>query len=136
MALLSEYAAEPIGGGRELAADARRELVPGLRRHPAAFVLLAHAGADAVGVAVCFVGYSTFAARPLVNVHDLAVTAAWRRRGVARVLLEAVAARARELGCCKVTLEVREDNAPAQALYRSLGFDGGEPRALFWQMSL
>jgi ribosomal protein S18 acetylase RimI-like enzyme len=36
--------------------------------------------------------------------------------------LERVEARGRELGCCKLTLEVREDNDRAQRLYRKCGF--------------
>ena len=46
-----------------------------------------------------FVGFSTFAASPLINIHDLHVEPEWRRQGVARLLLEAVEARARALGC-------------------------------------
>jgi len=65
---------------------------------------------------------STFAARPLLNLHDLAVLPERRGLGVGRALLEAVEARARDLGCCKLTLEVRQDNARAQALYESFGF--------------
>ncbi len=87
-------------------------------------VLLALDGAsgEALGVATCFRGWSTFAARPLLNVHDLAVLPAHRRRGVARALLAAVEEAARREGAAKVTLEVRPDNAPAQALYRACGF--------------
>jgi ribosomal protein S18 acetylase RimI-like enzyme len=45
-------------------------------------------------------------------------------------LIEAVEARARALGCGKVTLEVREDNVSAHRLYQRLGFgDGGRGAA-------
>jgi len=86
---------------------------------------------QAAGIVTCFVGFSTFAARPLVNVHDLHVTKDYRRRGVARLLLEAVEKKARELGCCKLTLEVQENNHAALALYRGFGFVNGqyEPEA-------
>ena len=54
-----------------------------------------------------------------------------RRRGVAVRLLAAVEA-PRELGCCKVTLEVRVDNAAARWLYAALGFSlGGSPYELW-----
>jgi ribosomal protein S18 acetylase RimI-like enzyme len=79
-----------------------------------------------VGVAVCFLSFCTFEARRLINVHDLAVAPGHRRRGVGRRLLEAVEAGARELGCCRITLEVREDNAPARALYARFGMAGLE----------
>ncbi len=39
------------------------------------------------------------------------------------MLLERIEAKARELNCCRITLEVREDNAVARGLYRKVGFD-------------
>lgn len=38
-------------------------------------------------------------------------------------------ARARQLGCCKLTLEVREDNERARSLYKSVGFGDFAPGA-------
>ncbi len=124
--LLDAYAADPMGAGVPLPAASRRELVPGLRAVPGATVLLARVDEEPVGVAVCFTGFSTFRARRLTNVHDLAVLARWRGQGIGRRLLAAVQDLARERGHCKVTLEVRADNAAARALYRSLGFGAGE----------
>ena len=94
-----------------------------------------------VGIAVCFVGFSTFMARPLLNIHDLAVIPAYRRQGVGRLLLERVAAKGQELGCCKLTLEVRADNHSAQRLYEAVGFDnaasyGGAVRVWFLEKRL
>jgi len=102
---------------------------------------LAYVGEDAMGLANCFTGFSTFAVRPLVNIHDLAVAAEWRGRGIGRALLGAVEAHARELGAAKVTLEVLSGNEPAKALYRAVGFgdyvlDPEKGHALFWQKSL
>lgn len=136
--LLDGYVREPIIGGRPLPEDTKRALVPALRRHPTTRVLLAYAGDEAVGIAVCFLGFSTFAARPLINVHDLAVRADWRKRGVGRRLLRAVEERARATGCCRLTLEVRGDNDPARELYASLGFasDAGDTPTLFLSRSL
>jgi ribosomal protein S18 acetylase RimI-like enzyme len=85
-------------------------------------VFLALDDATPIGIAVCFVGFSTFAARPLINIHDLAVVPECRGQGVGRLLLERVEAKGRELGCCKLTLEVREDNHRAQRLYQKFGF--------------
>ena len=122
LALLDEYARDPIGQSKALSEEARARVIPGLRAHPAAFVLLACDGADRIGVAVCFRGFSTFAGLPLINIHDLAVTARHRRKGAGRALLEDVLRRARDTGCAKVTLEVRDDNEPAMQLYKRLGF--------------
>ena len=122
LALLDEYAREPIGQSKALSEDVRARVIPGLRAQPGAFVLLACDGADRIGVAVCFRGFSTFAGLPLINIHDLAVTARHRRKGVGRALLEDILRRARDAGCAKVTLEVRDDNEPARQMYERLGF--------------
>jgi ribosomal protein S18 acetylase RimI-like enzyme len=120
--VLDSYASDPVGGGEPLAADVRERLVPALRDHPTALVLLAIAGGRSVGVAVCFLGFSTFQARPLLNIHDLAVLPDWRGKGVGRSLLDAAEDRARRHGCCRLTLEVQDDNGRALALYGSFGF--------------
>jgi ribosomal protein S18 acetylase RimI-like enzyme len=122
VAVLDSYAADRVGGGRPLSVDVRTRLVPSLRDHPTALVLLAFFGEEPVGLAVCFFGLSTFRALPLLNIHDLAVLPPYRGKGVGRELLRAAEEHARRKGCCKLTLEVQDDNTRAQALYRSFGF--------------
>lgn len=132
VACVVSYAADPMGGSQELAHEVREAMVPGLRAAPAARVWLARAGARPLGVCVVLEGFSTFAAKPRWNVHDLAVVPEARGLGIGRRLLEAVIAAATEAGCAAVSLEVRPDNAPARHLYASLGFgDGGTPMD-FW----
>jgi ribosomal protein S18 acetylase RimI-like enzyme len=121
--LVDAYAQDPLASRQRLPDEVRARLADGLRNHPTTIVFLAIDKGKPAGVAVCFLGFSTFAARPLINVHDLAVLAGSRRRGLGRLLLRHVEMKARELGCCKVTLEVREDNSAARALYRHVGFD-------------
>lgn len=121
VALTRAYAADPMGMGREPDPAALVRLIPGLRAHGGAVVLLAFDGAEAIGLATCFRGFSTFAARPLLNVHDLAVLPSHRGRGVGAALLAAVEAHARATGCCKVTLEVMDHN-PARRLYQRCGY--------------
>ena len=120
--LLDSYAREPVAGARPLSADVRLRLPGALRAHPTTVAFLAFADDEPVGVAVGFLGLSTFHARPLLNVHDLAVLPGWRGRGVGRALLEAVETEAVRRGCCKLTLEVQEDNEPARRLYDRFGF--------------
>jgi ribosomal protein S18 acetylase RimI-like enzyme len=120
--LINAYARDPMGDGRDLPGGVRDRLISGLQQHPTTLILLAFDAATPVGVAVCFVGFSTFTARPLINIHDLAVIPDYRGRGIGRLLLEGVEAKGRELGCCKLTLEVREDNHRAQRLYQRFGF--------------
>jgi GNAT superfamily N-acetyltransferase len=138
--LLDAYARDPTGGGQPLTEDVRTRLIPALREHPTTVVLLAFDGVRPVGIATCFLGFSTFAARPLLNLHDLAVVPDCRRRGVGRELLLAVEEKARALGCTKVTLEVLEAN-PARQLYEAMGYASpiyykGSGQALFLAKSL
>lgn len=56
------------------------------------------------------------------DINNVAVLAEQRGQGYGRQLLQAVLARAFGLGCKRLTLEVRPSNAPALALYQSLGF--------------
>lgn len=123
IAVLDSYASASVGGGKPLAPDVRERLIPMLREHPTSLVLLAFVDDEPVGVAVCFFGLSSFRARPLLNIHDLAVLPQYHGRGVGRALLEAVEERARRKGCCKLTLEVLDDNTRARDLYRRFGFD-------------
>lgn len=120
--VLNTYAADPVGGGQPLASEVRERLVPTLRDHPTALVLLALVDQRPAGIAVCFFGLSTFQARPLLNIHDLAVVPEHRGRGIGRALLAAAEEHAIKRGCCKLTLEVQDDNGRARALYESFGF--------------
>ena len=122
LAVLDAYAQGEMGGGAPLDADVKRRLPEALRAQSNAVVLLACEGAAVVGIATCFVGFSTFAARPLLNVHDLAVLPAVQGRGIGRALLAAAEAHARARGFAKLTLEVREDNVRARGLYKERGF--------------
>jgi ribosomal protein S18 acetylase RimI-like enzyme len=130
------YCRDAFGDGKPLSPDAREALIPGLVRHGGARVFLAYDGERPIGVAICLVGFSSFRGKPLVNIHDIAVSPEFRGSGVGRKLLAAVEADARQLGCCKVTLEVRSDNVRAQGLYRSVGFKPSEPETLFWSQPL
>lgn len=141
VALLDEYAGDPMGGGEPLGEAARDRLIPGLKATPGAFSVIARADGTAVGLANCFMGFSTFAGAPLVNIHDMVVTAAQRGKRVGRTMFAVIEAVARERGACKVTLEVLEGNKGARALYASLGYGdyGLDPemgRAIYWQKRL
>jgi GNAT superfamily N-acetyltransferase len=120
--VLDSYASDAIGLGEPLSPEVRARLPEGLRNHPTTLVLLAFASERPVGIAICFLGFSSFNALPLLNIHDLAVIPAWRGKGVGKALLAAVEARAVERGCCKLTLEVQDHNSRARALYEHVGF--------------
>ncbi|WP_304303574.1 GNAT family N-acetyltransferase [Pseudacidovorax intermedius] len=140
--LLDAYACDPAGGGQPLDAEAKRQLPAALAARPQAFSVLAYDAQDEpVGLINCFEGFSTFACRPLVNVHDVVVLAHARGQGVAQQMLAVVEEEARRRGACKLTLEVLSGNAPALNAYRRAGFDGYEldpayGKAMFLQKKL
>lgn len=140
VALLDAYARDPMGGGEPLS-DAVKARLPGDQAaNPQAFSLLARLDGEAVGLANCFMGYSTFAAAPLVNIHDLAVLPETRGKGIGKALIAAIEAEALKRGACKVTLEVLSGN-PARRLYAACGYgdyhlDPATGHALFWQKRL
>jgi GNAT superfamily N-acetyltransferase len=141
VAMLDAYMRDPMEGGEPPSERVKRELVPGLRAHPACYILLAYRDGQPVGFTICFLGFSTFMARPLINIHDIFVDSSLRGAGIGGMLLERIEAKARELNCCRLTLEVREDNRVARGLYRKVGFDrvvvGAERVAMeFWHKPL
>jgi ribosomal protein S18 acetylase RimI-like enzyme len=136
--LMDTYARDPAGGGEGLSEFTRNNLVSALAARPFIFGVLAFDGATAVGLINAIEGFSTFACRPLVNVHDVVVAPSHRGRGVGGRMFAEIEAIARERGACKLTLEVLEGNAAAKALYRRLGFaayqlDPAMGQALFLQ---
>lgn len=121
--MLDTYARDPVGGGHGLGDFARANLVPCLAALPQAFSVLAFDGQTPVGLVNCLEGFSTFACRPLVNVHDVVVLASHRGQRVAEHMLQLVEQIARERNACKLTLEVLSGNAGANRLYARFGFD-------------
>lgn len=120
--LLDAYARDPAGGGEPLSEYARCNLASQLVARPFIFSVLAFDGNLAVGLVNAIEGFSTFACRPLVNVHDVVVLESHRGRGIATQMFETVEAIACERGACKLTLEVLDGNAAARTLYQRLGF--------------
>jgi ribosomal protein S18 acetylase RimI-like enzyme len=120
--LIDAYASDPMGNGQTLGDEVLKNLIPALRQHPTTYVFLAYQEGQAIGLAICFLGFSTFAAKPLMNIHDLAVLPDCRGQGIGTSLLQEVARKAREMGCCKLTLEVQENNLRARRVYENIGF--------------
>jgi GNAT superfamily N-acetyltransferase len=140
VALLDAYARDPMGGGEPLRDEVKARLAGDLAANSHAFSLLARLDDQAVGLANCFMAYSTFAAAPLVNIHDLAVLPGYRGKGIGKALLGAVEVEALKRGACKITLEVLSGN-PARHLYAREGYgdyqlDPATGHALFWQKRL
>ncbi|MEN8695327.1 MAG: GNAT family N-acetyltransferase [Akkermansiaceae bacterium] len=122
--IMDEYANGLIGGEGALPQETRANLISTLNERSDCHVILGMDDGTPVGVAICFEGFSTFACQPLLNIHDFAISPPYRGQGLATVMLVNVEAMARDLGCGKLTLEVRERNDVAKHVYEKYGFAG------------
>ncbi len=122
--LLDAYASDPAGGGEPLSDFVKTHLVRELAARPQAYSVLAFDGEAPVGLVNCIEGFSSFACKPLVNVHDVAVLASHRGRGIAEAMLAEAERIAVERGAVKMTLEVLAGNVPAMRLYQRVGYAG------------
>ncbi|MGL4767024.1 MAG: GNAT family N-acetyltransferase [Formosimonas sp.] len=132
--LLNEYALDPMGGGVELTAYVKENLVAKLRKRQGVHVILAFVDEQPVGLINAFEGFSTFACQSLLNIHDVVVSSAFRGQGVAQKMLNKAEELAQNLGCCKITLEVLASNHKAQASYHTSGY--ADTGMQFWQKKL
>ena len=141
VALLDAYAQDPMGGGEALAPWVKQNLLAALAERPFAFSWMAYVGDKPAGLINAFEGFSTFACKPLLNIHDAIVLQEFRGLQLSQHLLAAVEQKARAMGCCKITLEVLTGNQPAQKAYEKFGFasyvlDPAAGHAIFWQKKL
>ena len=136
--LLNDYAQDEMGGGEALPDSVQVNLAVELAKLPHAFTVICYVDGEPAGLANCFMGFSTFKCKPLINIHDLSVVERFRGQGISQMLLAKVEEQAKIKDCCKVTLEVLEGNEAARHSYLKFGFDGYEldpkmGKALFWQ---
>lgn len=94
----------------------------GFGARPRFSCLIAEQDGEALGLALYFPTYSTFAGEAGLYVEDLVVRQDARGRGVGRALLAACAAEAEREGCARLMLSVLDWNHPARRLYEKLGF--------------
>jgi GNAT superfamily N-acetyltransferase len=139
--LLNEYAKDPMGGGAELSDFVKTNLISEMAKRASVHAILAFVNGKPAGLANCIEGFSTFACKPLLNIHDMVVLAEYRGQGISSLLLKKAEELAKSMGCCKLTLEVLEGNKTAQAAYVANGFMGYQlvsemGQAMFWQKKL
>lgn len=140
--MLNHYAEDPMGGGESLSSATKANLIAEMAKRDTVFSFLAwDDNGDAIGLVNCVEGFSTFAAKPLCNVHDIAVKDDYRGQGIAQKLFDAVKEESRKRGCCKLTLEVLSGNEPARLAYKKYGFQPYEldpeiGNAEFWEMKI
>ncbi|WP_069132155.1 GNAT family N-acetyltransferase [Rhodohalobacter halophilus] len=127
-----QYARDAMGMKRPLDDHVKSVLIDNLKAFPSYIGFLAFIDGQPAGIANCVYSFSSFKARKVINIHDLAVNPQFRGNGIGEALLAEVERKAKEENCCKVTLEVREDNR-ARHLYERAGFSYGEPRMFFME---
>ncbi len=139
--LLNGYALDPMGGAEELCEYSRKNLAASLAKIPHAFSVLAYVDGKPAGLINCFEAFSTFACKPVVNIHDVTVSSEFRGLGLSQKMMEKVETISRERGACKLTLEVLQGNEVARNSYIKYGFKGYEldpamGKAEFWEKKL
>ncbi|MEW9897511.1 GNAT family N-acetyltransferase [Chitinivorax sp. PXF-14] len=91
-------------------------------RKAESLLLVADAGDGLAGFIQMYPTFSSLAADRIYTLEDLFVDPAYRGHGVGRQLMTAAAAAGRERGAVQLVLSTATDNATAQALYESLGW--------------
>ena len=134
--LLNEYMCDPMGDAEPLDENGLKRLVDGMAAHPSSVTLMLTCEGRTVGLVNGFFNFSTFKAMPFLSIHDVYVDKACRGRGLGRRLMRKMTEIARDNGCSKLTLEVREDNAPARRVYSGEGYGECDHKMSFWEKSL
>ena len=97
-------------------------------RAPTAHVWVLEAAGELVGSLVLLTRKRMQSAR----IYSVIVLPRMRGQGLAAKLVAAAESHTRKLGLDAVTLEVREDNSAARALYRKLGYVEERPLPAFY----
>ncbi|PWE00571.1 GNAT family N-acetyltransferase [Marinilabilia rubra] len=132
--LLNAYMLDDMGLNKPLEPEHAEKVIFDIKQHVSYIgFLVEDENGSFLALANCFVNYSTFAAKPLINIHDLIVHPDARKMGVGQALLRGIEKYAHQNGYCRVNLEVRNDNHKALALYKKAGFRECQPPMYFWE---
>lgn len=134
--LLDDYMRDEIGTGKPMPAGLGPRLINGLRNHAGYIGFFVCIGNDFAALANCNLNFSTWQAKPLINIHDFIVSSSFRNRGIGMYLLKEIEQYALQKGYCRINLEVRIDNYKAQNLYRKAGYTECTPSNYFWELRL
>jgi GNAT superfamily N-acetyltransferase len=88
---------------------------------PAAGALFVHCDGEVAGYAIYYFTFSSFVGRAGIWLEDIYVRPSFRRRGLGRRLIGAVARIGMERGCGRFELTALKWNTRALDLYRGLG---------------
>lgn len=141
LTLMSHYACDPMGGGEDLSDYAKANLVSTILKRTDMVILLVFKQDKPAALLTAIEGFSTFACKPMFNIHDVAVTKEFRGLGLTGMLFSGIEEIARQRGYCKISLEVLSGNQIAKNAYTKYGYsdyqlDPCHGSALFWTKSL
>lgn len=141
LTLMSHYACDPMGGSKDLSEFAKSNLVSTLLTRSDVTIILIFKEDKPAALLTAIEGFSTFACKPLFNVHDLVVFKDFRGQGLTAKLFSKIEQIAKQRGYCKITLEVLSGNEVAKNAYMKEGYsdyelDPEHGHALFWNKSL
>lgn len=136
LSLLDDYMQDEMGISSPMPEKLAPRIIDGLKKHSAYLGFFVCIDCKYVALANCNLNFSTWQAKPLINIHDFIVSPKFRGQGVGHFLLSEISRYAKQNGCNKVTLEVRNDNVKAQRLYKKIGFSDCEPPMYFWQKKI
>ena len=131
--LLDHYMQDEMGIGEAMPPGLGPTIIDGLKKHKSYLGFLVAVDNQFAALANCNLNFSTWRAKPLINIHDFIVSPRFRNRGVGLFLLKAIEDYARENNYCRINLEVRHDNYKAQNLYKKAGFKECNPNNYFWE---
>lgn len=134
--LLNDYMNDPMGNNRPMPKMLAPQIISGLKQHPAFIGFFVMSGDQFAGLAICNINFSTFRAKPLLNIHDFIIAPEFRGIGAGQFLLNGVISFASQNGFCRINLEVRENNLAAKSLYKKLGFNDCVPKMMFWEKKI
>lgn len=136
ISLLNDYMEDEMGWNKSMPKGLGVKVIEGLTAQNNFIGFFVRINGEYAGLANCFINFSTWQAKQLLNIHDLIVSPNHRRLGVGEYLLNEIHNFCANNEMCKVTLEVRDDNTKAQALYKKVGYKPMDPEYLFWTVDV
>jgi len=131
--LLNDYMNDPMGNNAPMDESLAPQIIAGLKTYAGYLGFFVLSGDQFAGLANCNQNFSTFKAKPILNIHDFIVAPEFRTIGAGHFLMNGILDYASKNGFCRVNLEVREDNHAAKSLYLKVGFSECEPPMHFWE---
>lgn len=134
--LFEQYMLDPMGDADTLEINQQEKLIEELAKRPYASIFFVLLDNKIAGFSTLFELFSTFKVMPYLYIHDFVIDKSCRGKGLGKIFMEFIVNLAKEKGCCKIALEVREDNAAAKLIYAKAGFVECEPSMHFWTKKL